>query len=163
MHPSHFEAEIVRPTLARLSEFDERLYSQSAVTLMMGTAAVESDLGYFLRQHPTGPGRGFWQVEPATHQDVWRYLAREKNLKLANIILSFASDKTYHPHPAHSQLVECPLYCCAVARVRYWMVPESLPDDLDGIAGYWKQYFNTPAGAGTVEHFLDKYREHVDG
>ena len=40
--------------------------------------------------------------------------------------------------------------------------PEPLPEaqDVEGLAEYWKQHFNTPRGAGTVTRFVAAYREH---
>ena len=37
-----------------------------------------------------------------------------------------------------------------------------LEGDWQGMAAYWKKYYNTPAGAGTVEGFLKKARPAFD-
>ena len=42
----------------------------------------------------------------------------------------------------------------AMARVRYMRVAESIPADGRGLARYWKTYYNTPLGAGTVAEFV---------
>ena len=49
------------------------------------------------------------------------------------------------------------LYACAMCRIHYQRVREPLPDadDLEGQAAYWKAHYNTPLGAGTVEHFIE--------
>ncbi len=47
-----------------------------------------------------------------------------------------------------------PKYAAAMARVRYLRVKEAIPKDPRDIAAYWKQYYNTPLGAGTVEKFI---------
>jgi hypothetical protein len=48
--------------------------------------------------------------------------------------------------------------------VRYIRAPAPLPgqDDLQGLANYWKQHYNTPLGAGTPEEFLDKWPQYVN-
>jgi len=38
-------------------------------------------------------------------------------------------------------------------RLHYWRVPRSIPKTLDEQAAYWKNWYNTAKGAGTVEHF----------
>jgi hypothetical protein len=35
-------------------------------------------------------------------------------------------------------------------------------NDWPGMAAYWKKYYNTPAGAGTVEGFIQKARPAFD-
>ena len=56
---------VIRPALEKLS-----LWSLSAEELVLGTAIVESGLTY-LKQHGDGPALGLWQVEPATHDDLY--------------------------------------------------------------------------------------------
>ena len=58
-------ALVIRPALEKLS-----LWSLSAEELVLGTAIVESGLTY-LKQHGDGPALGLWQVEPATHDDLY--------------------------------------------------------------------------------------------
>jgi len=51
-------------------------------------------------------------------------------------------------------------YATAIAQVIYLRAPMRLPapDDLHGLAGYWKRYYNnTSAGKGTVEKWLADY------
>ena len=40
-----------------------------------------------------------------------------------------------------------------MARLKYWRVSQPLPETLDGMARYWKTYYNTPKGAGTEDKF----------
>lgn len=159
IHQLHFEAHFVRPALNQIAAFDERLASEPSVNLMMGTAAQESDLGFFLRQHPTGPGKGFWSVEDATHDDVWRYLRRDSNAELARRVLALARHKT--DRPPHTELITNPLYSCAIVRIKYWMRPEPIPATLEGQADYWDWYYNCNDNHGTPEQYLDSYRKFV--
>jgi hypothetical protein len=50
-----------------------------------------------------------------------------------------------------------------MARIHYYRVAEALPhkDDLEGMAHYWKNYYNTPQGAGTTGEFMNKYQTMV--
>jgi hypothetical protein len=47
-----------------------------------------------------------------------------------------------------------------MCRVHYYRVPAALPPagDLAEQAAYWKRYYNTELGRGTVEHFLGTAR-----
>ena len=49
-------------------------------------------------------------------------------------------------------------YATAVARLLYWRAPRKLPapDDIWGLAHYWKDFFNTVEGKGRVEHFVHR-------
>jgi hypothetical protein len=70
--PRQFRALIVRPALESIN-----LWSQQAEDLVMGTAAQESRLIY-LRQLGNGPALGLFQMEPATHNDIWVNFLRWK-------------------------------------------------------------------------------------
>ena len=46
-----------------------------------------------------------------------------------------------------------------MARIKYWRVPKKLPveNDIEGMAKYWKDYYNTSLGKGTPEKFIKAY------
>lgn len=46
-----------------------------------------------------------------------------------------------------------PIYSGLAARLYLSNIAEAIPADLDGQAAYWKEHYNTAAGAGTVDHF----------
>lgn len=148
--PGQFVAEIVSPTLERLG-----LNSLAARRLLLGTAVAESGLVY-LRQHRGGPALGLYQIEPATHRDLYNNWLlfkpdwREKALR-------FAAQRD-SGRPDDAQLVTNLAYATAIARLVYYRRPEPLPraENLQGLARYWKDHFNTAAGAGTPAYFLAK-------
>ena len=51
-----------------------------------------------------------------------------------------------------------------MTRIHYLRVPEKLPEanDVEGLARYWKKYYNTSAGKGTEKDFMLKYQMYVD-
>ena len=53
-----------------------------------------------------------------------------------------------------------PLIGAALTRLGLANVPESIPGDLEGQANYWKTHWNTEAGAGTPEHFMEQVGHH---
>ena len=122
------------------------LYSTGAVELLLGTAAQESGFGTYLRQLGGGPARGAYQMEPFTFLDLQtRYAVRFPMVK------SFMAEQ-----------LEYDLRCSIImARIKYFSCPGAVPKDLSGQAWYWKIYYNSELGAGTVEEYLTAYRKYV--
>ena len=150
---NHFENLILVPTLRAID-----LYSESAVNLLLGTAVQESRLTY-LKQKGGGPALGLFQIEPATLDDIYfRYLKREDKKELLGRVQQFTTAQD-----VRDQVIGNIPFAVVIARVRYLMVPEPLPayDDLQALAGYWKKYFNSPAGKGEVHEFVENYNRYV--
>jgi len=133
-------------------------YSQSAEDLLLGTAAVESDMGRYLYQL-NGPALGIFQMEPATWEDHLHWLTgRRPDLALK-----------WEPHNVN-RLAWDLAYAALFARVHYLRVPKKLPrrDEFSSyteyvyaLGAYWKAFYNTPSGKGTVDAFVDAYWRHV--
>ncbi|HAS6480579.1 TPA: hypothetical protein GRR64_23770 [Vibrio parahaemolyticus] len=145
---------VVRPTLKQLG-----LYSRSAEQLIVGTIYQESRAKY-LKQLGTGPALGVIQMEPATYQDIWNnYLAYKRNL--ANQITELASMASLDEdmRPDVSQLVTNLSFAVAMCRAHYLRQKPALPaaDDIEGLAQYWKDHYNTHLGAGTVDEFKENF------
>ena len=141
---------VIRPALEAL-----HLYSEAAEELVIGTAIQESGLRY-LRQLGHGPALGLWQMEPATHDDLWlNFLAYRPDL--ANRVESLVAA------PIPQALAGNLWYAAAMCRVHYYRAPEALPEagDSEGQAALWKLRYNTPRGAGTVEEYLANWRKHT--
>jgi hypothetical protein len=147
--PAVFRSLVIVPTLTRLN-----LDSQVARELLLGTALQESGLNHLV-QEGGGPARGLFQVEPATHADVWaNYLHYRPELLQAVLALTA-------PWPDRdAQLATNLVYEAAIARLVYLRAPEPLPatPDPDLLGAYWKAHYNTAGGAGTVTQFADTYR-----
>ena len=47
-----------------------------------------------------------------------------------------------------------PLLSFIFTRLQYLPFKEVIPTTLEGRAGYWKKYYNTVKGLGTVEHYI---------
>ncbi len=148
LDPKGFLKHVIRPTLFHLE-----LWSKEAELLVLGSALVESDLRW-LKQKRGGPAIGLYQIEKATHNDLWKsYLNKEKNTNLKARVIWLTSRM-----PLEEQLIHNLAYATAMARVLYWRRPESLPEvgDVNGLAGYWKDYYNTRLGKGKVNDFVNK-------
>jgi len=148
-----FREEVVRTTL---KDFDASVpYSQAAENLLVGTALQESRLVH-LKQFGSGPALGVYQIEPETHMDLWKNFInyrqdlRDRILTRTSVIPSL-----------EQQLVTSLSYATIIARLIYWRVAEPMPEaqDLEGLAKYYKKYYNTLAGKATAAEWLEKYRK----
>lgn len=148
IHPTQLLRYVIRPTLAAMGTA-----SAAAEALLLGTAAVESQLGRYLHQ-AAGPALGIYQMEPATHDDLWRHWLPARPV-LRTQLLTWAADTGVLPPPA-DQLIHDLRYATAMARLHYLRVPAPLPPaaDLPALAEYWKRHYNTHLGRGTPEKFL---------
>jgi hypothetical protein len=145
---------VIRPTLTSIG-----LWSQAAENLVLGTGIVESRLQY-IKQLGTGPALGLFQMEPFTHNDLWRTTlwGTELGMKVGNLIRPFVG---VAPSPTH--LIGNLFYAAAMCRVHYRRIKAPLPDNTPvELARYWKQYYNTPLGAGTVEKALPAFATAVN-
>jgi len=151
--PQHLKEHVIAPVLNSLG-----LYSDSAVNLLLLTAAVESDTGRYLRQVGSGPALGIYQMEPQTYQDIWNNYLRYRP-GIEKKVSWYLAD--YFPHKEEQQLPGNLYLATAMCRVHYWRVEEPLPDadNALALATYWKKYYNTPAGKGTVGKALSAYRK----
>jgi len=157
---SQLKHQIIIPTLEHLG-----LHSESATNLLLGTALVESDGGYYIKQI-VGPALSLYQIEPNTHNDQWdNHLAYFKNRKLRNKVLDLVAPWGFK-NINKSGIVNLRgnlFYSTAICRIIYLRVPYELPDPQDeqGMGEYWKQHFNTAGGKGDIEKFINLYRERV--
>lgn len=161
MRPSDLLTYVVTPTLHA-----QGLYSLAAAQLVTATAVHESQSGHYLKQ-VNGPALGIFQVEPATHRDLFENFLRYQPTHRRNLLRLAAisrEDEFHAPLDALATLLELQLitnlaYAAAVCRLCYYRKAEPLPPANDPIAQarYWKAHYNTPAGRGTVEQFVRHY------
>lgn len=145
--PAQLRDLVVRPTLNQLG-----LYSDAAASLVLGTAMHESHLTY-LKQLGGGPALGLWQMEPFTHDDIWDTFLRYRT-DLASLMCRIAGDS----RPSATLLIGNLWYACAMARIRYRRAPANLPGNTpDDLAAFWKKYYNTDLGKGTIAEALPHF------
>lgn len=136
------------------------MYSKSAEELLMLTAAVETNLGEYIKQI-NGPARGIFQVEPLTYNDImYRWLPSASD-DMRNKVEAF--EKAFVGMCNADTMVYNLKYAIIVTRLFYYRVPKPLPahDDVHGLATYWKNHYNTKAGKGTVAKAVEKYKKFV--
>jgi hypothetical protein len=150
---------IVRPVLQYLDAAIP--YSTAAENLLLGTMAQESRMGMYVKQLGGGPALGIYQCEPATHADLWQNFIMQRPA-LNNMLLMLSLSRTMII-PNVEDLIYSLKYATAICRVHYWRVREGLPrhDDVVGMGGYWKAYYNSYLGKGTVTEFVTSYARYV--
>lgn len=144
---------VIQPALQSIG-----LWSQAAENLLLGTAAKESKLGYYLKQI-RGPALGIYQIEPATHQSILKDTLAGLPV-LATKIKGLATSVILD-----DELIYNLRYATAIARMVYYRIKAPLPaaDDVMGLANYWKQYYNTVHGAGQPNEFVAAYNQLILG
>lgn len=115
------------------------------------------DMGFRYREQVNGPALSYFQIEPATLNDLYdNYLHYRPGRQL---LLD-----GYLPEGMSREeaLATDDRYACAAARMIYARFPEAIPTvtDEERMAEYCKQYWNTPLGAATPEKYLDDYHRY---
>jgi hypothetical protein len=148
---------VIRPALFHIG-----LHSEAAENLVLGTALVESH-GEYIKQLGKGPALGLFQMEPATANDIWdNYLSYSSRSQLRQDVESLM---TRTVHDDAYEIIGNLYYAAAMCRIHYRRVPRPLPavDDYEGMARYWKIWYNTPEGAGTIEKAIPHFRVACNG
>jgi len=136
------------------------------VRLLMGTSAAESGL-VFNVQLDGGPARGLWQMEPKTGLDIFQNFLKYRLDIYSKLIYIWLDMNWLNFCPPiwipRKETIERHLeryddFACAMARIHYLRDPDPIPESVEDQAAYWKRVYNTEAGAGTVEHYLETWR-----
>tara|TARA_Y100000401_G_C8251995_1_gene188665 strand:+ start:291 stop:755 length:465 start_codon:yes stop_codon:yes gene_type:complete len=134
------------------------MHSKEAEDLVYRTGKVES--GYRYIRQIRGPARGFFQCEPWVGVDICKnYLSYRPDMmkKVAKAIEVNLSHFTQPTEENWDFILETNLAAqIAMCRLHYRRIPSKLPSSLKGQAKYWKKYYNSSAGRGTVEDFLER-------
>jgi hypothetical protein len=133
--------------------------SQDAIEMVFLTGLVESNYDY-LEQLGSGPAKSFFQIEPNTCKDIidnylaYRTTPRQKVTATAKLYEGWYRASTEEL----GFLLETNIaFAVCMCRLHYRRVPKPLPKkgDSKSFGEYWKKWFNTNLGAGTIEKFLD--------
>ena len=144
---NQLKREIIEPVLRSIE-----MYSPQALNLLVGTMAQESALGKYFVQVGSGIAQGGYQMEPSTHDDIVKNYIRTD-------LMSKLNDLGYRDF--HSSILKYDLrYATIFARLHYKRVPERLPVTVEGMARYWKKYYNTERGKGKESEFIDNYHKY---
>jgi hypothetical protein len=118
--------------------------------MLLETAAAETGLG-LLPDRTIHAGMGITQIDNGPPYFPFDDIKRRSMGKRELIINQLGID---------IELVEwehlryTPLLALLFTRLHYRLRPEPIPIEREGRAVYWKQFYNTEAGKGTVEHYM---------
>jgi hypothetical protein len=148
INAKQFADQVVIPTLEMLAEVGIP-YTETAFNLVMGTIAQESLLGTWLVQEG-GSALGVGQIEPSSLNALLAALTPQEASALATLATPAS--------PEHNVVANLP-YAVAITRLFYWKVRAPLPSQntVADIFTYYKQWYNTPAGAATLPTFKQNW------
>lgn len=160
MNQNQLREFVVQPVLQKLDRVVP--YSETAVELLMMTQAHETQGGRYIKQ-VQGPACGIYQIEPATHEDIWKNFLKYKGQR----VMEWVRDWITAAGTEEQELCGNLLYQTAIARMIYYRDPEPLPsEDLRTVEGvlqlarYAKRVWNTSAGKASVQDYKDAYIRH---
>ena len=150
-----FRIELIQKCLKPIN-----LWSPKAEEILVMTCAQESLGGNFLKQFPTGPALGIFQIENNTIDDIWdNYIAY--NLSLEDKILrTIGATK----RPPNETIIYNLWYATLMARIFYLRIKEDIPavNDVLSLAAYYKKHFNTDKGAATIPEVIANYHKFIE-
>jgi hypothetical protein len=158
---SQWKQYIVRPALMLLGStpgIGAALNAPWAINQLVGTTKESGGCEYLV-QLDGGPALGFYQMEPATHDDIWRnFLAYQP--ALAEVV------KTACPYGGEGQANEMiteMLYATMMARICYYRSKLQAPlNTALALATYHKVVYNTAAGASVASDDVAYYQQAID-
>ena len=140
---------VIIPTLFEIPKG----FSGAAVTAIQMIIAHESNGGEYLAQ-TKGPALGIIQMEPFTHDQVWKFGdSIQKNAELLKIVTPGLGVKNT---PKAERLVYDLRYNVFMARQKLFMAKGALPDSPPEMAAYLKKHWNGD-GKATTEKYLNDF------
>ena len=122
--------------------------NNSVADLLIETARAETIAGEARDRTPLMYGVGLMQFDKIGFEDV----KQRAFIKWGDVVLGKL--KTDMSLVEFEWLVYSPFLSVLWARLKYKLTPEQVPSDIYGRAKYWKKYYNSYKGAGTIEHYL---------
>ena len=141
--------ELIEDVVEELKGSNEN--TEATKQLLIGTIAQETKLGTYRDPSPYKHGAGLCQIDPGIpFEDI-----RDRGTKYIKLIKEkFGIDIL---SATHRELELSPLLSVVMARVKYKLVPKSIPTRFDGQWEYYKRYYNSYAGKATKEEYKKNY------
>ena len=120
-----------------------------AYNLVFETGMAESGYRALEGYGEGNPAVSFWQLEPATIRDTWEnYITYRKPLIEAVYKLGLIEENKVFS--VFSNIALASAFC----RIYYRRMPGAIPHSMPERAAYWKRFYNTIKGRGTVDHYV---------
>lgn len=126
----------------------------TAVDLLVETAGAETKRGTY-QDKTKYAGMGITQFDKMPFYDIRDRTSKANKLKVFNCF-GIHLDYVEWEHLRYN-----PLLALIMTRLKYLLVREHIPPDLESRAKYWKKYYNSYAGKGTPEHYIEINREFI--
>ena len=120
---------------------------------MLETACTETKLGTYPDSHPEKMGVGLCQHDEINIDDL-HLNGEPRHFKIVKEVFGYDIPKVLLKDLSEDPLLS--LICC---RLSYKRIPARIPSMLVERAVYWKRYYNTESGKGTVEHYLESVEQ----
>lgn len=135
-------------------------YTNNAVNLLLGTIAQESNFKY-VKQLGNGPAMSYYQIEPETALDVLKNFV-EYRQPFKKELKRVTGNKAINKNNVADELLNNFDFSTFIARCCYYRRSAIVLSDtkvlsVEELAKYWKTYYNTNKGKGTVEEFIKNY------
>jgi len=127
---------------------------ENAQRLVFETAVAETGIGN-IKDTTIGAGIGLTQFDKLPFDDTkirgMKY--RNKIYNGLGIDIDFVN---------WDDLRYSPFLCLLFTRLFYLLRPGAISSDIEERAKYWKKWYNTKLGKGTVEHYLEMNKKYGD-
>jgi hypothetical protein len=120
---------------------------------MLETACTETRLGTYPDSHPEKLGVGLCQHDQIGLDDIQQE-GEARHFKIVKEKFGYDIPSIVLKDLAYDPLLS--LICC---RLSYKRIPARIPAILIERAVYWKRYYNTESGKGTIEHYLESVEQ----
>jgi len=150
--------QVIEPTLKYLNDLNE-----STVDLLLGTAALESNLSPLTEGSSETKGIGLFNISPQSHTDVWdKYLAFDPDL--ASKIRGLASQRSFLTNP-HTELSTNLAYATAIAWCIYRRSSVSLKakESIQNLSLCWNAHYRQPNSTYNSTDFCHRYDKLISG
>ncbi len=121
--------------------------NDTADVLLLETMAAETGLG-MIADSTLMAGMGICQFDFGSFVDV--KIRASKHFPKVESSMGLNLELVEWEHLRYSPLLSL-LFC----RLKYMLIAENIPADIENRAAYWKKYYNTSAGRGTEEHYIE--------
>lgn len=138
----------LRSVILDTLEFCSMTCSDSIVNMIIETACVESNCGEYIKQLK-GPACSIFQIEPRTAKDIIQNYIVKNKLRLQNFNRLYNANLTLEQNLCINLM-----FAIFMCRCFYLRIKEPIPSTVELRAKYWKKYYNTEKGKGTVEKYI---------
>jgi len=128
-----------------------------SIKFLLEIAAAETGMGSVRDVH-FAQGKSVFQFDSVGFFDTQMRIINEHPKITKRIFDQFNIDIAKVPF---SSLDYSPLLGAIFCRLKIYLIPHSVPKTRIKRAEMWKKYYNSAAGAGTIEHYMSMCDAHV--